>query len=420
MAQKGDFAGVGSFEIGSKDFFLYYRFMTPPLLSDLSLKGHRVLLRVDFNVPLQDGHIADDSRIKAALPSIEYILSHGASVVLMSHLGRPKGKDPKCSLAPCAKRLSELLGKPVQFAPDCIGLSVETMAKNLRPGEILLLENLRFHPGEENPDQDSSFAPALAKLGDLYVNDAFGTAHRAHASTALIARYFPGKRAMGFLMQKELEALSPLLKNPKRPFYAIMGGAKISTKLGVIQNLLKVVDGLFLGGGMTYSFLKARGISIGDSLYEESELPKVKKLLDNPKIYLPHDLVIADKFSNEAKKQTIQVDQGIPAGWQGMDVGPKTIEAWSKKLRNGKTIFWNGPLGVFEMPHFAIGTEALAKILAVVCQSGSQVIIGGGDSVSAIEQMGLGNRFTHLSTGGGASLEYLEYGHLPGIDALNM
>ncbi|HEY4255348.1 MAG TPA: phosphoglycerate kinase [Chlamydiales bacterium] len=388
--------------------------MTLPLLSDLSLKGHRVLLRVDFNVPLQNGIIADDSRIKAALPSIEYILSHGASIVLMSHLGRPKGKDPTCSLAPCAKRLSELLNKPVQLAPDCIGPPVEMMANQLRPGEILLLENLRFYPGEENPEKDPSFALALSKLGDMYVNDAFGTAHRPHASTALIASYFPGKRAVGLLMQKELDALSPLLKNPKRPFYAIMGGAKLSTKLGVIQNLLKIVDGLFLGGGMTYSFLKAKGIPIGDSLYEESELPKIKELLDHPKIHLPSDLVIA----KDAAVQTIPIGQAIPAGWQGMDVGPKTIDTWSKTLRNGKTIFWNGPVGVFEMPQFAKGTQDLANVLAILCQSGARVIVGGGDSVSAIEQMGLGNRFSHLSTGGGASLEYLEYGHLPGLDAL--
>ncbi|HSX26318.1 MAG TPA: phosphoglycerate kinase [Chlamydiales bacterium] len=388
-------------------------------LKDLSLKGKRVLMRVDFNVPMKEGKITDDSRIVAALPSIQYVLDHGASLVLMSHMGRPKGKpDPELSLAPCAKRLSELLKKPVAMAPDCVGPAVEKMASGLRPGQLLLLENLRFHAGEEEPEKDPSFVASLAKLGDLYVNDAFGTAHRAHASTALIAKYFPGKAAAGFLMEKEIAHLSPLLQHPKRPFYAIIGGAKVSTKIGVIKNLLRLIDGLFLGGGMTFTFLKSQSIPIGNSLFEEAEVETARALLaqNKDKIHLPVDLVIADAFTNEAHRKTIAATAGIPPGWQGMDIGPKTVENWSQLLKKAATVFWNGPVGVFEMPHFAKGTQALAQTLA---HTKAETIIGGGDSVAAIQQMGLADQFTHLSTGGGASLEYLEFGHLPGIDALS-
>ena len=379
-------------------------------------------MRVDFNVPLsENGEISDDSRIAASLPSIEYVLQHGASLILMSHLGRPKAKpDPEFSLAPCAKRLSKLLKKPVPLAPDCIGPETEKMASRLQPGELLLLENVRFHPGEENPEQEPRFAEQLAKLGDVYVNDAFGTAHRAHASTALIAKYFPGKSAAGFLMEKEIAQLSPLLHNPDRPYYAIIGGAKISTKAGVVKKLLDKVDGIFLGGGMAYTFLKSQGIEIGNSLFEESEMNNAREIIETAKkkkilLALPQDLVIADEFKNEAEHKIVPSKDGIPAGWQGMDIRPGTIAEWTKLLHPAKTVFWNGPLGVFEMPNFAKGTRGIAEGLA---HSKAKTIIGGGDSVAAIQQMGLADRFAHLSTGGGASLEFLEFGHLPGIDAL--
>jgi phosphoglycerate kinase len=389
-------------------------------LKDLPLQNQRVLMRVDFNVPQnKDGSISDDSRIRAALPSIEYILNHGASLVLMSHLGRPKAKpDPQFSLKPCAQRLSELLKKPVAFAPDCVGPTVEKMASQLQPGQVLLLENVRFHPGEEEPAKEPDFPKQLAKLGTLYVNDAFGTAHRAHASTALVASFFPNKAAAGFLIEKELAHLTPLLKNPPHPFYTILGGAKISSKIGVIKHLLQSADLLFLGGAMTFPFLKCLGLSIGQSLCEEKEIPIAEELLaqSKSKIVLPIDLVIADAFSNEAKTQVISTSAGIPPGWQGMDIGPQTIQKWSEMLQKAATVFWNGPLGVFEMPHFAKGTQQIAEALA---HSKAKTVIGGGDSVAAIQQMGLEKNFSHLSTGGGASLEFLEYGHLPGLDALS-
>lgn len=375
-------------------------------------------MRVDFNVPLSAaGEITDDSRIKASLPSIKYILSQGASLILMSHLGRPQGKvESKLSLASCAKRLSELLGQSVILAPDCVGPQVEKMAAKLSPGKVLLLENLRFHEGEEEPEKDPAFTAQLAKLGEVYVNDAFGTAHRAHASTALIAKYFPQKAAAGFLMENEIAHLAPLLQEAEKPFYAIIGGSKVSSKAGVIHNLLKRIDALFLGGGMTFTFLHAQGIAIGDSLFEPSEVKTAKEILfSNKSVHLPSDLVIADAFKDEANRKTVLAREGIPAGWQGMDIGPQTIQEWSKYFQKASTVFWNGPLGVFEMPHFAQGTKAIAMALT---QSKAKVIIGGGDLVAAIQQMGFGNCFSHLSTGGGASLEFLEFGHLPGIDAL--
>lgn len=388
-------------------------------LKDFDLQGKRVLMRVDFNVPLHEGKIGDDTRIRAALPSIEYIVNRGASLILISHFGRPQGApDPQFSLAPCAKRLSELLKKPVPLAPDCIGPKVEKMAFALKAGQLLMLENVRFHPGEEEPAKEPHFAEKLARLGDLFVNEAFGAAHRAHASTAEIARYFPGKAAAGFLMEKEISYLEPLLKNPKRPFYAILGGAKISTKIGVLKRLFSLVDALFIGGGMAYTFFKAQGIEIGQSLFEESQLEKAKALLakKNKPIFLPLDFVVADAFSNDAHRKIASVKEGIVPPWQGMDIGPKTIQNWSIELQKAATVFWNGPLGVFEMPHFAAGTRSIAKALA---SSKAQVIVGGGDSIAAIEQTGLTDHFAHLSTGGGASLEFLEKGHLPGIDALS-
>ncbi len=385
---------------------------------DLPLEGKRVLLRVDFNVPMDpEGRITDDTRIRASLPTIEYILSHGASIVLMSHLGRPKKKDPHLSLAPCAKRLSALLKRPVMMAPDSVGPLVEKKVEAMEKGDLIMLENLRFYEGEENPEKDPSFVSALSRLGDVYVNDAFGTAHRAHASTCVIAKYFPGKSAAGFLMEKEIEQLSYLLENPERPFYAILGGSKVSTKVGVIKHLLDRLDALFLGGAMAFTFLKAQGIEIGASLFEEEEIKIAREILaKKQKIFLPIDFVIADQINETAIKKVALASEGIPAGWIGVDIGPQTVKSWSKELMNAKTVFWNGPLGVFEVAPFAKGTHEIALALS---HSSAKVTVGGGDSVAAIHQMGLEKKFAHLSTGGGASLEFLEFGHLPGIDALS-
>lgn len=383
-------------------------------LADLCFQNKKTLLRVDYNVPMKDGKISDDSRIKASLPTIQYILDHGGSLILMSHLGRPDGeKKPSLSLAPCAQRLSELLHKPVAVAPDCIGESVEKMTEQLLPGQILLLENLRFHKGEEHPEKEPRFVQKLAKLGDVYVNDAFGTAHRAHASTALITQYFPKRAAMGFLLEKEIRALTPLIDNPARPFYVIIGGAKISTKIGVIRKMLEISDELFIGGAMAFTFFKAKGIPIGNSPCEEIKLIEG---LNSAKLHLPIDLKVAESSDKLYKEKVIDVEEGIPDGWEGMDIGPKTIASWTSKLCKASTVFWNGPVGAFEIEKFAEGTR---KIAACLAESKGKVIIGGGDSLAAIEQMGLSKKFAHLSTGGGASLEFLEFGRLPGIDALS-
>jgi 3-phosphoglycerate kinase len=393
--------------------------MTKLKLRELLVKGKRVLVRVDFNVPIdRNGCISDDTRIKSSIPTINYILTHGGSVILMSHLGRPKGVDPSLSLSHCAKRLSDLLNKPVQFAADSVGPEVEKMAEALQPGEILLLENLRFHPGEESPDLEPDFVGKLAKLGDLYVNDAFGTAHRAHSSTALIARFFPNDSAEGLLMEKEVSALGCLVQNPEHPFYAIIGGSKISSKIGLIEKLLDTVDALFIGGAMAFTFFKAQGIDVGSSLVEDDQVQVALAVLKKAKrnqLVFPVDLVIANQISESAISKIVSVKDGIEGGMRGLDIGPETVKEWGKRLIDGSTIFWNGPVGVFEIPKFACGTKDLAVILSA---SKGKVIVGGGDSIAAIEQTGLSNLFYHLSTGGGASLEFLENARLPGIDAL--
>ncbi|MBS0652767.1 MAG: phosphoglycerate kinase [Verrucomicrobia bacterium] len=392
-------------------------------IQDLDLKGQKVLVRVDFNVPLNsDGTISDDTRIRESLPTIRLILDKGGKPILMSHLGRPKsGWDPELSLSPCAKDLSQLLNVPVKMANDCVGKEAQAMAAELKDGEILLLENLRFHSAEEHPDSDPNFAKQLASLGDIYVNDAFGTAHRTHSSTATIAQYFPGKSACGLLMQKELSFLGNLLTNPKRPFFAIIGGAKVSSKIGVLQALIEKVDGLFIGGAMAFTFLKALGVSIGNSLCEDDQVSTAAELINACKtkkipLWLPRDFVAADSISEKAKCQFASVMQGIPAGFQGVDIGPNTILQWRAELQKAATVFWNGPLGIFEIPYFATGTRKIAESLA---QLKAVTIVGGGDSVAAVTQMRLDKNFTHLSTGGGASLEFLEQGHLPGVDALS-
>jgi phosphoglycerate kinase len=392
-------------------------------LKDVDVRDQKVLMRVDFNVPLdKEGHITDDTRIIASLPSIVYVLKQGGSVILMSHLGRPKGKPVReFSLAPCAKRLSELLKRDVIMAPDCVGPETTRLAKNLKPGEILLLENLRFHGSEEHPKEDPTFAQQLAQLGNVYINDAFGTAHREHSSTTTIAQYFPHKAAAGFLMAKEIEFLGKTLINPIRPFFAIIGGAKISSKIGVLKSLIKKADAIFIGGGMSYTFFKAQGINIGKSIHEDDHIETAKEILvycqqNNIKFFLPQDVVTAEHFDNQANSKTISIEQGIPENFEGMDIGPKTIEQYSKELMRAKTVFWNGPLGVCEFPNFAKGTNAIAKLLA---ELPATTIVGGGDSIAAINQLGLAEKMTHLSTGGGASLEYIEFDTLPGIEALS-
>ena len=394
--------------------------MNKKTIRDIQVAGKRVLVRVDFNVPLDaELHITDDTRIKAAIPTIQYLLDQGAAVILMSHLGRPKGQVvDSMRLTPVAKRLSELLGRPVQMAADCVGPEVEALAKALRPGQVLLLENLRFHKEEEKNDLD--FARQLASLGEIYVNDAFGTAHRAHASTEGVTHYLPG--VAGFLMEKEINFLGSALENPRRPFAAIIGGAKVSDKIAVLERLINMVDVLLIGGGMANTFLKAQGYEIGDSLFEEGKVDVARDLLTKAhqrdlKFLLPTDVVIADRFAADATSKVVAIDQ-VSRDWRIMDIGPETITAFSRALEGAQTIVWNGSLGVAEMPAFARGTVALIEILAERTKDGATTIIGGGDSAAAVDQVGAADQMTHVSTGGGASLELLEGRVLPGVAAL--
>lgn len=388
-------------------------------VKDVDVRSKRVLVRVDYNVPLDaNGNVSDDKRITASLPTINYLLEHGARIILCSHLGRPKGEVKKeFSLAPVAKRLKELLPNVnIYFASDCIGEEAQQKAAALKDGEILLLENLRFHKEEEKNDPE--FAKKLASLAEIYVNDAFGTVHRAHASTAGVAAYLPA--VAGFLIGKELSIMGGALENPERPFVAILGGAKVADKIGVITNLLNKCDTLLIGGGMAYTFFKAMGYEIGDSLLDTESIDLAKQLMETAKekgvkLLLPVDTVVAKAFAADAEHMTV-ASNAIPADWQGLDIGEKTRELFAAEIKNAKTVIWNGPMGVFEFPAFAKGTEAVAKACA---ECGGTTIIGGGDSASAVKKLGYADKMTHISTGGGASLEFLEGKVLPGVAALN-
>jgi phosphoglycerate kinase len=390
-------------------------------IDKIDIKNKRVLVRVDFNVPLDEKfNVTNDIRIVESLPTIKKIISSGGKAILMSHLGRPKGeRKPEFSLKPVAKRLSELLAKEVKLAPDCIGAETEKQVSEMKPGDVILLENLRFHKQEEKNDPE--FAKQLAKLGDVYINDAFGSAHRAHASTEGVTKFIK-TCAAGYLMQKELDYLGNALANPKRPYCAILGGAKISGKIDVINNLLDKVDALIVGGGMAFTFFKAQGKEIGKSLLEEEKLELAKELLQKVKstkirFLLPVDVAVADEFKNDSPAKVVSVDK-IPADKMGLDIGPETIKLFSDELMKSKTIVWNGPMGVFEMDNFAKGTFKIAEALAEATSSGAVTVIGGGDSAAAISKAGLEKKVSHVSTGGGASLEFLEGKVLPGVAAL--
>ena len=380
---------------------------------DVDVRGKKVLVRVDFNVPLKDGQVADDTRIRAALPTIQYLLENDAAVILMSHLGRPKGeRKPELSLKPVADYLGNLLGQAVAFAEDCIGPQAEQAAAALQPGQVLLLENTRFH--KEEKKNDPEMARQLAALADLYVNDAFGSAHRAHASTEGVAHYLPA--VAGFLMEKEIRYLGQAIADPKKPFVAILGGAKVSDKIGVIRNLLTKADHILIGGGMANTFFKAQGYDVADSLVEDEALDTARDLLSaaGGKLYLPVDVVIADAFADDAQRRVVPVGD-VPAGWRILDIGPQTVLLYGRLIIDAYTVVWNGPMGVFEMPSFAEGTFGVAKIVAA---SKAVTIVGGGDSAAAVKQSGLADAITHISTGGGASLEMLEGKTLPGLAAL--
>ena len=391
--------------------------MAKKTIRDVDVQGKRVLMRVDFNVPMQDGTITDDKRIRAALPTIKHAIEAGGKVILMSHLGRPKGKpDDAFRLDPVAKRLSELLGQPVQKVDDCIGADVEQAVAKLEPGDVLLLENVRFYAQET--DNDPEFAKALAALGDIFVNDAFGTAHRAHASTTGVADYLPA--VSGFLMEKELEFLGGAVEDPKRPFVAILGGAKVKDKIAVIESLLNKVDTLSIGGGMAYTFLKAQGYEVGNSLLDGERLEFCRSIMAKAEekgveLLLPVDVVAAKEYGPDAEHKVVS-SREMPADWEGLDIGPETAKRFSAAVKDAGTVVWNGPMGVFEFEAFAKGTLSVAQALA---DSSAVTIIGGGDSAAAVEQMGLADKMTHVSTGGGASLEFLEGKVLPGVAALD-
>ncbi len=391
-------------------------------LSTLEPRGQKVLMRVDFNVPLDgERNITDETRIVAALPSIRHIIDGGGALILMSHLGRPKGKvDPAASLRPVADRLADLVDGPVKFASDTVGPDAQAKAASLQPGEILLLENLRFNPGETA--NDLVFAEALSKLADTYVNDAFGAAHRAHASTAGVTKYFEACRA-GFLMERELKFLGSLMADPKRPFVAVLGGAKVDSKVDVILNLLGKVDTLLLGGGMIFTFFKSAGLNIGKSLLDEPSLEVAREISvrakeSSTRLVLPEDVVVASEFSDKSDKRNCLVTD-IPDQWMGLDIGPRTLATYDEILRGAKSLFWNGPMGVFELPSFAVGTRGVGEAIASATDGGGVSVVGGGDSVAAINQMGLAERISHISTGGGASLEFMADRELPGIAALS-
>ena len=391
-------------------------------LSAADLAGKRVLVRADFNVPLDEGgNITDDTRIRAALPTIQDLIKKGAKVILCSHMGRPKGQvKENLRLTPVAKRLSELLGQEVIMCDDCVGDSVAAAIGKMESGQVALLENLRFHAEEEK--NDSEFAKQLAANADLYVNDAFGTAHRAHASTEGVTHYLSPSVA-GYLIEKELNYLQNAIENPQRPLASIIGGSKVSSKIGVIETLLEKCDKLLIGGGMIFTFYKARGLSVGKSLVEEDKLELAKSLEAKAKekgvdLLLPTDVVVADNFAADANSKTVSVES-IPDGWMGLDIGPDSVKTFQKALSDCKAILWNGPMGVFEFDKFAVGTEAIARSLAELTEKGATTIIGGGDSVAAVEKVGVADQMSHISTGGGASLELLEGKELPGIVALN-
>ena len=390
-------------------------------LYDFDFTSQKALIRVDFNVPLDENYnVTDSNRIEAAKPTIDYILSNGGSVILMSHLGRPKGVETKYSLQPILQTVAQVLGRPVHFASDCIGEEAQLKAANLKPGEILLLENLRFYPEEEAGDV--AFAQKLAALGDIYVNDAFGTAHRAHASTTIIAQFFKDKKCFGLLMAKEIDSLNKVLKNSEKPVTAVLGGSKVSSKITVIENILDKVNHLIIGGGMTFTFIKALGGNIGDSICEDDKMDLALEILrlakeKGVKIHLPVDVVGANAFSNDALTKIIDV-QEIPKGWQGLDAGPRSLEIFKAVIMCSKTILWNGPLGVFELPNFANGTVTLGNYIAEATAEGAFSLVGGGDSVAAVKQFNLESKMSYVSTGGGAMLEMLEGRVLPGIEAI--